>query len=118
MDRYRVFGTRPQRTVMEKYKLDDIAYLVKYSFEALATPGFLGSVLYQSFLSRALMTHRTAGEGETIFYSTLPLPPAHDLSATFCMLDDYQIFLIASLVFTRLLLDEIYHLIELTILID
>ena len=29
------------------------------------------------------------------------------------MWDDYHIFLIASLVFTRLLLNEIYHLIEL-----
>ena len=28
------------------------------------------------------------------------------------MLDDYQPFLIAKLLFTRLLLDEIYHLIE------
>ena len=29
------------------------------------------------------------------------------------MLDDYYVFLIATLVFTRLLLDEIYHLIKL-----
>ena len=29
------------------------------------------------------------------------------------MWDDYQVFLIATLVFTKLLLDEIYHLIEL-----
>ena len=29
------------------------------------------------------------------------------------MWDDYHVFLIATLVFTRLLLDEIYHLIEL-----
>ena len=29
------------------------------------------------------------------------------------MWDDYHVFLIAALVFTRLLLDEIYHLIEL-----
>ena len=44
----------------------------------------------------------------TIFYSTLPLPPAHKL-LQLCM----WIFLITSLVFTRLLLDEIYHLIKL-----
>ena len=52
----------------------------------------------------------------TIFYSTLPLPPAHehsDIYLQLCMWDDYHIFLIAPLVFTRLLLDEIYHLIEL-----
>ena len=45
----------------------------------------------------------------TIFRSTLPLPPAHEQ----CLWDDYHIFLIALLVFTRLLLDEIYHLTEL-----
>ena len=31
----------------------------------------------------------------------------------FCTWDDYHIFLIATLVFTRLLIDETYHLIEL-----
>ena len=52
----------------------------------------------------------------TIFYSTLSLPPAHehwDIYLQLCMWDDYHVFLIATLVFTRLLLDEIYHLIEL-----
>ena len=52
----------------------------------------------------------------TFFYSTLPLPPAHehsDIYLQLCMWDDYHVFLIATLVFTRLLLDEMYHLIEL-----
>ena len=52
----------------------------------------------------------------TIFYSTLPLPPAHehwDGCLQLCMWDNYDVFLIATLVFTRLLLDEIYHRIEL-----
>ena len=56
------------------------------------------------------------GREGTIFYSTLPLPPPHehsDIYLQLCMWDDYHIFLIAPLVFTRLLLDEIYHLIEL-----
>ena len=56
------------------------------------------------------------GREGTIFYSTLPLPPAHehsDIYLQLCMWDDYHIFLIALLVFTRLLLYEIYHLIEL-----
>ena len=56
------------------------------------------------------------GREETIFYSTLPLPPAHkhsDIYLELCMWVDYHIFLIAPLVFTRLLLDEIYPLIEL-----
>ena len=56
------------------------------------------------------------GREGTIFYSTLPLPPAHehwDIYLQLCMWDDYHIFLITTLVFTRLLLDEIYYLIEL-----
>ena len=74
------------------------------------------------------------GREETIFYSTLPLPPAHihlgiylfysslllppvhkhlGIYLQLCMWDDYDIFFIAPLVFTRLLLDELYHLIEL-----
>ena len=49
------------------------------------------------------------GRERTIFYSTLPLPPAHkhsDIYFQLCLWDDYHIFLIATLVFTRLLLDE------------
>ena len=60
-------------------------------------------------------SHNSKGRERTIFYSTLPLPPAHehsDIYLQLCMWDDYHIFLIAPLVFTRLLLDEIYHLIE------
>ena len=71
----------------------------------------------QGFLSRALTTHRTVGDGGgTIFYSTVQLPPAHEHSDIYlylCMWDDYSIFLIALLAFTRLLLDEIYYLLEL-----
>ena len=56
------------------------------------------------------------GREGAIFYSTLPLPPAHehwDIYLQFCMWDDYHVSLIATLVFTRLLLVEICHLIEL-----
>ena len=56
------------------------------------------------------------GREESIFYSTLPLPPAHehwDIYLQLCMWDDYHVFLIATLVFTTLLLHGIYHLIEL-----
>ena len=52
----------------------------------------------------------------TIFYSTLLLPPVYeywDIYLQFCMWHDYHIFLIKPLVFTNLLLDKIYHLIEL-----
>ena len=56
-----------------------------------------------------------AREG-TIFYSTVPLPTAHEhwgIYLQLCMRDYYHVFLIATLVFTKLLLDEIYYLIEL-----
>ena len=56
------------------------------------------------------------GKEGTIFCSTLPLPSAHEHSDIYLQLwawDNYHIFLIATLVFTKLLLDETYHLIEL-----
>ena len=56
------------------------------------------------------------GREGTVFYSILPLLPAHehsDIYLELCRWDDYHIFLNAPLVFTRLLLNEIYHLIEL-----
>ena len=59
------------------------------------------------------------GRKETIFYSTLALPPAHehwDIYLQLCMWHDYHILLIAPLVFNRLLLDEIYHFIELPLI--
>ena len=55
------------------------------------------------------------GREGTRFYSTLPLPPTledSDIYLRLCTWGDYHIFLIATLVFTRLLFDEIYHLIE------
>ena len=54
-------------------------------------------------------------KGGVIFYSTLPLPATHahsDICLQLCMWDDYHVFLISTLVFIRLLLDEIYHLID------
>ena len=57
------------------------------------------------------------GKEVIIFYSTLPLPPTHeehwDIYLQLRMWDNYHVFLIETLVFTRLLLDGIYHLIEL-----
>ena len=67
-------------------------------------------VIYQSGDSQD-----SRGREGTIFYSTLPLPPTHehwDIYLQLCKWDDYQVFLIATLVLTRLLLDEIYHFIE------
>ena len=58
----------------------------------------------------------STGREGTIFHSTQLLPPAHkhsDIYLQLCIWDDYHTFLIATPVFTRLLLDEIYHLIEL-----
>ena len=70
---------------------------------------------FYSFMDTDDLQDSRGWEG-TIFYSTLPLSPAHEHSHIYLQLymsDDNHIFLIAPLVFTRLLLDEIYHLIEL-----
>ena len=51
-----------------------------------------------------------------VFFTDTFIPLAHqhwEIYLQLCMWDDYHVFLIATLVFTRLLLDEIYHLIEL-----
>ena len=70
------------------------------------------------FLSRTLTTRRIAGEGREppfIPIHHLSLLPAHEHSKIYfqlCMWDDYHIFLIVWLVFTRLLLDEMYDLIK------
>ena len=61
-------------------------------------------------------SQESRGREGTIFYSTLALPPAHkqwDIYLQLCTWDEYNVFLIAKLVLTRLLFDEIYHLIEL-----
>ena len=58
----------------------------------------------------------STGREGTIFYSTLPLPRDHEHSEIYlqlCTWNDFHIFLFALLVFTRLLPDEIYHLIKL-----
>ena len=55
------------------------------------------------------------GREGTTFNSILPFPPAHEYWEIYLRLRtwyDYHIFLIATLVFTRLLLYEIYQLID------
>ena len=72
---------------------------------------------YQNFSFTNTDDSQDSREREgTIFYFTLPIPPAYehwDIYLQLSKWDDYHIFLIATLVFTRLLLDEIYHFIEL-----
>ena len=68
------------------------------------------------FSSQILTIHRTAGKGRDHLLFPLPLPPVHEhwgIYLPLSMWDDYHAFLIATLVITRLLLNEIYHLIEL-----
>ena len=63
---------------------------------------------YQGFLSQTLPTHRTAGEerGPTF----IPLYHFHPLTNIQTFICNFATF--APRAFTRLLLDEIYHLIE------
>ena len=91
-----------------------------------STPKLMNSSTFQTekppyyFFSIRVFFHRhwrfTGQQGKRgghlLFHSTT----AHehwDIYLQLCMWDDYHVFLIATLVFTRLLLDEIYHLIEL-----
>ena len=70
------------------------------------------------FFSRTMTTDKTAREGRGTSFIPLyhfhPLTNIHTFILQLCMFDDHHIFLIALLIFTRLLLDEIYHLIEYT----
>ena len=77
-------------------------------------PSFL--VCWKNFFSmRVFFTDTDDSQGNrgsegTIFYSNLPLPPAGghwDIYLQLCMWDDYHVLSIATLVFNRLLLDEI-----------
>ena len=87
-----------------------------------------GLLLYFFFFSIRIFFHghwrHTGQQGKEgdHFYSPLPYPSAHehsDIYLQLCMWDDYHIFLIATLVFTRLLLNEILQPYRITIwLID
>ena len=72
---------------------------------------------YEGFFSETLTIHRRAGEwrGPTLNF-TLSLPPTHehwDIYLLLSVWDELFVFLITMLFFSRLLLDEIYHIIEL-----
>ena len=89
----------------------------KRNFFILQGRNFLLQQVFVSFVSFSIRVFFTdtddsqdsRGREETIFYSTLPLPPAHehwDIYLQLCMWDDYPEFLIATLVFTRCLLQR------------
>ena len=72
---------------------------------------------YQGFLHRYWRFTGQQGKGgdHLLFHSTTSTRSRTlRIYLQLCMWDDYHVFLITTLVFTRLLLDEIYHLIELT----
>ena len=76
--------------------------------------------LYQVFFHRHWQFTGQQGKGgdDTLYHLeyTLPLPPAHepwDLYLQLCMWNDYHVFLVATFEVTRLLLDEIDHIIKL-----
>ena len=77
---------------------------------------FIFFFLYQGFISQTLAIHRTAGEVRRPPFITLyHFQPLTNIQAFVCNLhmNDYHVFLITTFVFTRLLLKEIFHLIEL-----
>ena len=70
---------------------------------------------YQGFRHRHWQFTGQQGKGgdHLLFHSTTSNRSHWHIYLQLCMWDAYHIFLITTLVFTRLLLDEIYHLIEL-----
>ena len=101
-----------QETIINKCVL-----LKSLAYKADFTSYFMHFFFCQGFLSRTQSTHRTAGEGRRP--SFIPLYHYHPLTNIQAFICNFacemtHIFLIALLVFTRLLLDEICHLIELS----
>ena len=93
------------------YKVIELPHF--FSFTVDMTVFFL---LSRFFFTDSDDSQDSRGREENIFYSSLPLPPAHELSGIYlelCVWGGYHVFLISPLVFTRLLLDGIYYLIEL-----
>ena len=96
--------------VLEKYEIVQVVFCNKTLLLFFFLSGFSFTDTDDSQDSR--------GREGTIFYSTLPLPSDHehrDIYLQLCMWDDYHIILIATLVFTRLLLDEILRPYRITI---
>ena len=127
--RYRTTAAKMYHFLSQIFKMFDYTK-VKFNCPRKLIPSLFLSVF--SFTDTD-DSQDSRGRNGIICYSTLPLPTAHkhlgiQLSYTLslppahkhlrinlqlCMRDDYHIFFITTLVFTRLLLDELYHLIEL-----
>ena len=96
--------------------LSNSSYVAKWSTSFMKNRKSYFFLFIRVFFTNTYDSQDSRGSERTIFFSTLPLPPAYeqwDIYLQLCMWDDYHIYLIATLVFTRLLPDEIYHLIEL-----
>ena len=92
-----------------------MTYITNICFLIFSWPSVFFFLSGFSFIDNDNSQDRRGKKG-TIFYSTLPLPPAHkhwNIYLQLCIWDDYHIFLIATLVLARLLLNEIYRLMEL-----
>ena len=98
--------------------LENILLKIKWVSDVAKWKSFWNSFLLGFSITDTDDLQNSRGREGTIFYSTLSLPPAHehwDIYFQLCMWDDYHVFLIATLVFTRLLLDEISSLIKLAL---
>ena len=101
------------QTVLILSSFNSVAIKSKTAFSTFAFPSFFS---IRVFFTDTDDSQGSRGREGTIFYFTLPLPPVHehwDIYLQPCMWDDHHVFLITTLVFTRLLLDETYHLIKL-----
>ena len=96
--------------------LSNILQIFKVSLAIFQHYALTSFFFYQGFPSRTVTTHRTAGQGRGP--SFIPLYHFHPLTNIQTFICNFACemtitFLMATLVLTRLLLDEIYHLIEL-----
>ena len=118
---WKMIDTRNITKALNVLNLEPITNSVEWRFKFLGIADkqlFLIKFFFsiKVFLTDTHDSQDSGGREETTFYFTLPLPRAHehwDIYLRLCMWDDYHIFLIAPLVFTRLLLYGIFHFIEL-----
>ena len=116
-----------------KFYLERRNYRAYIFVFAISAPLYIYIFFYQGFLSQTLVIHRTAAEGrgssfrgyfldiQATIECGFTLKRVRDITRTYshsdiclqhCLSDNYQVVLISTLVFIRLLLNEIYHLID------
>ena len=88
---------------LEKQRFSDVFWSIEKEHRLERDSGTFSFI--RVFFTDTDDSQDSRGRVGTIFYSTLPFPPTHehwDIYLQLCIWDDYHVFLIATLVFTRL----------------